>query len=149
MRDYEETCKRAATSQGLDPLTERVAARKGELDAVGAEYDVEQTGGFTMVATFYTATEAITCTFESCEPDCWYVCAQPKENWTEGEYNEDETTDLSGFHVTPDLIIDTVIERAQGHYEAELADKCRYCGAEIRPSKGGVCDACFAKEQEK
>ena len=108
---YEQSCLRAATYQGLDPLSERVKERKTELEALGIEYDVEQTGGFCMVAAFYTKGEAITCTFESFEEGCWYVNAQPKECWLE-EYDESKVTDLSGFHLTPDVIIDVVIGRA-------------------------------------
>lgn len=108
MKDYYDDYKDwAATNQGLDPLTQRVKEREGELYRAGVEYAVEQTGGFTMVATFYTSDEAITCTFES---DRWYVYAQPKENWTEGEYDEEsETTDLSSIHHTPDTTFRTSI----------------------------------------
>lgn len=41
-RTYEEVCREAATSQGLDPIKERLA---GE----GIPYRVEQTGGFVML----------------------------------------------------------------------------------------------------
>lgn len=38
---YEETCKRAATNQGFDPIMETLAA-------AGVEYSLDQTGGFCM-----------------------------------------------------------------------------------------------------
>lgn len=41
--DYDETCKAAATRQGLDPITERLKTER-------IDYTVEQTGGFCMVA---------------------------------------------------------------------------------------------------
>jgi ribosomal protein L21E len=44
--DYEAACKRATTNQGLDPV---VAVLKGD----GIKVVVDQTGGFTMVASVY------------------------------------------------------------------------------------------------
>lgn len=40
---YDEACKAAATQQGLDPITERLTAER-------IDVNVEQTGGFCMVA---------------------------------------------------------------------------------------------------
>jgi hypothetical protein len=50
---YADACRAAATIQGLDPLTAAANARAVELAEAGVSYDVEQTGGFTMVACFY------------------------------------------------------------------------------------------------
>jgi hypothetical protein len=44
--DYEAACKRAATEQGLDPVTEA-------LQAAGLPVIIEQTGGMCMVAAVY------------------------------------------------------------------------------------------------
>jgi hypothetical protein len=107
--DYDGRCKRAATAQGLDPLTKAVAARKDELDAHGVTYSVEQTGGFVMVATFYLGeVEAITCTNEG----AWMAIAQPMEDWTTGEWDEERITDLSAVANAPEPIIDLVLVRA-------------------------------------
>jgi hypothetical protein len=104
---YADACKRAATAQGLDPLTAAAQARAGELERVGITYSVEQTGGFTMVATFYVSGEAITCTYEG----AWIVCAQPVEQWTDGTGESFE--DLSSRDLQdPAVIVNVVLDRA-------------------------------------
>lgn len=106
---YEAACRAAATAQGLDPLTAAVAARQAELDSAGVRYSVEQTGGFTMVATFYGRGEAITCTDEG----SWMVCAQPEQDWIDGEYDDRHVTDLTQPSLTPAGIVMLVLARAQ------------------------------------
>jgi hypothetical protein len=79
-------------------------------------YDVEQTGGFTMVATFYigdeNAGDAVTCTNEG----TWIVVCQPTEYWLEGgDYYEDpRVEDWSLECKTPMDIVDRVLARAKG-----------------------------------
>jgi hypothetical protein len=103
---YDRACRRAATNQGLDPLTVAATAREGELTSAGISYVVEQTGGFTMVACFRHADEVVTITNEG----AWMVIAQSWDNWINcGE----EYEDLSSRELQdPDDIIDAVIARA-------------------------------------
>jgi hypothetical protein len=115
MSNYEGACERAATDQGLDPLTEAANARKLELGNAGVRYGVEQTGGFTMVATFYIGDEesgdAVTCTNEG----TWIVVCQPTECWLEGgAYNDPRIEDWSLECKTPMDIVDRVLARAKG-----------------------------------
>lgn len=106
---YEETCKRAATDQGLDPLTAAVEARKQDLADAGVTYYVEQTGGFTMVATFYIGQSALTCTKDV----GWTVVEQPAEVWQTGEWIEAKIVDHSGLDLTPEQIVDLALEIAR------------------------------------
>ena len=52
---YDDQCRYAATRQGLDPLADA-------LRAAGVEFNIEQTGGFTMVLTARTALGVFTMT---------------------------------------------------------------------------------------
>jgi hypothetical protein len=108
MHGYDDACKRAATDQGLDPLTREALARKTELENAGVSYGVEQTGGFTMVACFYLGGDVVTCTNEG----DWIVCVQTVEEWTEQYTGAFE--DLSTSAQTPRAIVDTVLSRAAG-----------------------------------
>jgi hypothetical protein len=117
MDNYEDACRRAATDQDLDPLTSAVDARRADLERAGVTYEVEQTGGFTMVATFYIGDEAtgdaVTCTNE----DTWIVVCQPTEYWLEGGgdyYDDPRVEDWSLECKTPAAIVDRVLTRAQG-----------------------------------
>jgi hypothetical protein len=78
---YADACKRAATAQGLDPLTAAAQARAGELERVGITYSVEQTGGFTMVAARYVGDHVWTVTEDG---GGYLACYQTAEGWREG-----------------------------------------------------------------
>jgi hypothetical protein len=106
---YDRACRRAATDQGLDPITVAAWVRKNELEKAGVSYYVEQTGGFTMVACFYTsAHEAITVTNEG----AWIVCVQDTPQWLDG--SGDKFEDLSSTEIQDaDAIVDTVLARAR------------------------------------
>jgi hypothetical protein len=107
--NYEDACRRAATDQDLDPLTELATARKLELELAGVTYEVEQTGGFTMVAVFYidATGDAVTCTNEG----SWIVVCQPTKHWLEGGAR---IKDWSPECRTPASIIDRVLTHAKG-----------------------------------
>jgi hypothetical protein len=107
---YDRACRRAATQQGLDPLTVAATARKLELTGAGVKYDVEQTGGFTMVACFYLddRDEVVTITNEG----DWIVIAQSRAQWE--DYTADDYEDLSSTELQdPDAIVDAVLARAK------------------------------------
>jgi hypothetical protein len=114
---YAEACKRAATDQGLDSLSDAAEERSDELDALEIHYAVEQTGGFTMVACFYLnradLDRVVTCTWEG----HWLVIDQPAELWHSGEYagdfDADRITDLSHDVTTPESVVARIIERAK------------------------------------
>jgi hypothetical protein len=78
--DYDERCRRAATAQGLDPITEALAS-------AGVEFAVEQTGGFCMAITVRHdgGTWAVT-NDEGTIIAGWY----PGDEWTEGPEEEPE-----------------------------------------------------------
>jgi hypothetical protein len=124
---YAYACRVAATDQGLDPLTEAVSARRADLERVGATYAVEQTGGFTMVATFYIGVHAVTCTDEG----SWIVVCQPKDVWLEGgDYADPRIEDWSGQVKTPTDIIDRVIAHVTRDAEAMDAITAILSGSE-------------------
>lgn len=97
--DYAEACKRATTNQGLDPMVERLREE-------GLGFEVEQTGGFTMVIVVSVnntdqGTYGITCDGE--DPERPWLLA-----WYEGrawEFSEEET---DAWH---DLTMDEVVTR--------------------------------------
>jgi hypothetical protein len=135
---YADACRAAATIQGLDPLTAAANARAVELAEAGVSYDVEQTGGFTMVACFYLpysrcdecgtpmdgagdegcegcggrreGGDVITCTHEG----DWLVCQQARETWVDGPQPGD-FEDLSpgaGSDATAGDVVALVLKRA-------------------------------------
>lgn len=105
---YNTACRRAATDQGLDPLTAVATENSAKLAAVDVEYSVEQTGGFTMVATFIGRSDVVTCTHEG----DWLVISQPLDMYVSGEYDDERIVDLSATATTPQQIVELVIERA-------------------------------------
>jgi hypothetical protein len=134
---YADACRAAATIQGLDPLTAAANARAVELAEAGVSYDVEQTGGFTMVACFYLpysrcdecgtpmdgagdegcegcggrreGGDVITCTHEG----DWIVCQQAREHWVDGYPDENYYIDLStGAGATAGDVVALVLKRA-------------------------------------
>jgi hypothetical protein len=103
---YADACRAAATMQGLDPLTAAANARAVELAEAGVTYDVEQTGGFCMVACFYFDDQVITCTH-------WIVCQQAREHWVDGYPDENYYIDLStGAGATAGDVVALVLKRA-------------------------------------
>lgn len=72
---YTERCVAAATAQGLDPV---VAA----LTEAGLAPQVEQTGGFTMVAVVYATDGVVAITADG--DDAYLVCWHDGDGWTEG-----------------------------------------------------------------
>ena len=64
-RDYDELERQAATAQGLDPVVDA-------MKAAGLPVVVEQTGGFTMVATVYAEDRSYMGVV--CEGDDFLVC---------------------------------------------------------------------------
>lgn len=79
---YENACIAAATFQGLDGIT-------AHLRAAGYRVEVEQTGGFTMVATIYLAAPAaypqVCVTNEGGEDDPAYIVGLYRDEESEGE----------------------------------------------------------------
>lgn len=98
-RAYAARCAKAATDQGLDPLT-------AALVAAGIAYDVEQTGGFCMVVTVRgildgdEGTFTLTATdegarFPALPAGTWHAAFHPGNTWEEGDASgdyPDETT---------------------------------------------------------
>lgn len=74
--DYDAACAAAATDQGLDPV---VAA----LAEAGIDVAVEQTGGFTMVATVTVPGGVAAVTADA--PGAYLVGQYRGDAWTEGD----------------------------------------------------------------
>ena len=85
---YADACVAAATAQGLDPVTER-------LHTETVHYEVEQTGGFTMVVVVPREDGVYGITADG--EDTWLVCWYRGNTWAEsGEqqaYWTDQTLD--------------------------------------------------------
>ena len=77
--DYEAACRKAATDQGLDPLT-------AALGAAGVGFAVEQTGGFCMAVTVPAedGTWAVT------DDGCWYLGWYQGDAWSESGFPDHE-----------------------------------------------------------
>jgi hypothetical protein len=105
---YADACRAAATMQGLDPLTAAAEHCATDLAEAGVSYDVEQTGGFTMVACFYFADQVVTCTHEG----DWLVCQQARETWVDGPQPDDFTQLEVGAGATAGDVVTLVLKRA-------------------------------------
>lgn len=91
MDDYAAACDRAATAQGLDPLT-------ATLTAAGAQHYVEQTGGFTMVIAARTPHGVFTMTDDGLPLIVWQTeAAWNGTNDTDEEPFGEWTTGPEGF----------------------------------------------------
>lgn len=71
---YAERCEAAATHQGLDPV-------RDALDTANISYDVEQTGGFTMVVVVICTRGAVAIVNDV---DAYLVGTYPGDSWHEG-----------------------------------------------------------------
>lgn len=129
---YAEACRRAATDQGLDPITAR-------LDAEGIAYDVDQTGGFTMCVRVDG-------------PDGWYAYVtdgEPAGNWTVGAYGPDYESRAGCEGVPLDrgetVTADEGVALLRRFLAAEIPTGCPYCateGCETCAYVGWVLDVC-------
>jgi len=104
---YADACKRAATLQGLDTVVEA-------LTAAGLPAEVEQTGGFTMVATVYCAEGALVVTDDGVDEPAYLLGVYPGEAWTDGEDHDDEVGMFSGLTLDELLAEATSSARALG-----------------------------------
>jgi hypothetical protein len=75
---YDAACKQATTSQGLDPVVARLEAER-------LVVDVEQTGGFTMVATVKVPAGTVGITADSDDDRPYLVAFYPGQDWDQGE----------------------------------------------------------------
>lgn len=97
---YAERCRRASTNQGLDPVVERL-----HLETI--HYEVEQTGGFTMVVVVPTPGGVYGITADTLDPKyllCWYE----NDDWQEGRGEsavwEEQTLDQLVAHITSETV---------------------------------------------
>lgn len=93
-RDYDADCRTAATRQGLDPLTEALAA-------ANVPHTVEQTGGFCMAVVVPAADGGTYAAIsDHPEPRPWAVGFYPGDTWTEGLSADDDVTDYPPLDTT-------------------------------------------------
>jgi hypothetical protein len=101
MNNYTEACKSAAEAQGLGQFWDRPG------------WQVEQTGGFTMVACRYLDGTVWTVTHESEDEDGGYLAAhQPREAW-------EDSTLWDEAHSKGEVTIHENLTRAQVFAVAE------------------------------
>ena len=95
--DYAEACKEATTFQGLDPV---IAALAKE----GVDVVVEQTGGFTMVATVYLTDDHSARLGITEERDSRYLlCAYPEPD-SDGEIVYDDLSLAQLVHTVINIV---------------------------------------------
>jgi hypothetical protein len=80
---YTDRCVAAATAQGLDPVVDA-------LTAAGLPVELEQTGGFTMVATVRSLSGVVTVT----DDDGYSVARFTGTSWDDGDCAETYTFGL-------------------------------------------------------
>ena len=96
---YDAACKGATTEQGLDP----VVARFSE----GYDFAVEQTGGFTMVATVRVPAGVVGITADSDDDKPYLVAFYAGDDWDQGEQEQSWMAglDLAGVAAYVDTFV--------------------------------------------